>query len=380
MGISLRFLRIPRPQSFLYVMSLETGATLITLSLLLNKISGVYGLLALLTGYHLSPLQLSMYIYSILGLALTAILAPHVRLQSPFQCLALAWFYLIDSVINAAYTAAFAVTWFLVIAQQQSDTPAKSGPGSSMMADTAGFTRPKFNVTSVVVDAGTRDGVVASAQAASAPAGAGHADSSATLGRGVLQPESLQSIAIICTLWTIRVYFVFIMMAFARQCILQFSFHARTSVDSRRRPSVPAHSRNSSVLSNIDSDPNPFNIRAPEGQGWKGKLGRIMVSVGRSYWLEDDDHSWMNGMNRKFRKSVDPSNNNPGSGISERERRRRSGTGPPVPSHATVQAAIMLQQQQQQQQQQHQIHSNSHSRNQSLAGQSVKMHDMSEGR
>ncbi|KKZ67157.1 hypothetical protein EMCG_07138 [[Emmonsia] crescens] len=363
-------------------MSLQTGASLITLSLLLNKISGLYGLLALLTGYHLSPLQLSMYIYSILGLALTAFLAPHVRLQSPLQCLALAWFYLIDSVINAVYTAAFGVTWFLVISQQQNNISATSGTGSSLIADVAGFTGPKFNDSSVVVDGGAGKGVVASAHPASA--GAVSADSSsgsASLGNGVLQPESLQSIAIICTLWTIRVYFVFVMLAFARQCILQYSFHARTSVaESRRRIPLPTHSRNSSMLSNVDSDPNPFNIRSPEGQGWKGQLGRIMVSVGRSYWLEDDDHSWMNGMNRKFRKSVDPTaagNNNPGSGISERERRRRSGTGPPLPSHATVQAVII--QQQQQQQQQH-SHSNNHSRNQSLVGQSVKMYDLSEGR
>ncbi|QSS53805.1 DUF1753 domain-containing protein [Histoplasma capsulatum var. duboisii H88] len=374
MGISLRFLRIPRPQSFLYLMSLQTGAALITLSLLLNKISGVYGLLALLTSYQLSPFQLSMYIYSILGLALTAVLAPHVRLQSPLQCLALAWFYLIDSVINAAYTAAFAVTWFLVISQQQSD----ARPGSSMVAGTAGFTSPTVNVSS---DVGSSEDTTSSPQPTSVPARANGVDSSgsASLGNGVLQPESLQSIAIICTLWTIRVYFVFVMLAFARQCILQYAFHARTSVDSRRRTSIHAHNRNPSILSNIDSDPNPFNPRSPEGQGWKGKFGRIMVSVGRSYWLEDDDHSWMNGMNRKFRKSVDPfstGNNNPGSGISERERRRRSGTGPPLPSNAVVQASMMQQQQQQQQQ----THSNNHSRNQSLAGQSVKMYDLSEGR
>ncbi|OJD12137.1 hypothetical protein AJ78_07224 [Emergomyces pasteurianus Ep9510] len=365
-------------------MSLQTGATLITLSLLLNKISGFYGLLALLTGYQLSPFQLSMYIYSIVGLALTAFLAPHIRLQSPLQCLALAWFYLIDSVINAAYTVAFAVTWFLVISQHQNSVPAASGSGSSMMADAARFTDTKLNVSSAVVDGGAGKDAVARAQPASGPAGTASANSSgsASLGNGVIQPESLQSIAIICALWTIRVYFVFVMMAFARQCILQYSFHARTSVaEPRHRPSLPAHSRNASMLSNVDTDPNPFNIRSPEGQGLKGKVGRLLISVGRSYWLEDDDHSWMNGMNRKFRKTVDPTGagtNNPGGGISERERRRRSGTGPPLPSHVTVQAAIIQQQQQQQQQQ---SHSNNHSRNQSLVGQSMKMYDLSsEGR
>ncbi|EEH41980.2 hypothetical protein PAAG_03901 [Paracoccidioides lutzii Pb01] len=354
-------------------MSLQTGATVITLSLLLNKISGLYGLLALLTGYHLSPFQLSMYIYSILGLALTAFLAPHIRLQSPLQCLALAWFYLLDSVINAAYTAAFAVTWFLVISQHHEPGSAASGPGSSMMGETAGFITPKLNVSSVLVDGSEGSDVSASSQPSSTPTrtSSGAQSGSASLGNAVLQPESLQSIGIICTLWTIRVYFVFVMLSFARHCILQHSFHARTSVSRRR--SLHTHSRNTSLISNIDIDPNPFNIRSPEGQGWKGKLGRIMVSVGRNYWLEDDDHGWLNGMNRKFRKSVDPvgSRSTSGSGLSERERRRRSGTGPPLPSQTSLLALI---QQQQQQQQPH------HSRSQSQVGQSVKMHDISEGR
>ncbi|KAK2736130.1 hypothetical protein FQN55_001870 [Onygenales sp. PD_40] len=371
MGFSLRFLRFPRPQSFLYVMSLQTGASLITLSLLLNKVSGLYGLLALLTGFHLSPFQLSMYIYSLLALGLTAFLAPHIRLQSPLQCLALAWFYLIDSVINAAYTAAFAVTWFLVISQHHHSAPT-SGPGSSTMGDTAGFTNPKYNVSSVRVDSGKGGhDSVASAQPAAVPAGAADGDTTGTpsVGNGVLQPESFQSIAIICTLWTIRVYFVLVMLAFARQCLRQYSFHAKTSINRRR--SLPTHSRNSSMLSNFDVDPNPFNIRSPEGQGWQGKLGRIMVSVGRSYWLEgEDDFSWMSGMNRKFRKNGDPlgSGNTSSSegGPTERERRRRSGTGPPPPPPTVVQAAL---------QQQH-----NHSRSSSQKGQSVKMYDLNEGR
>ncbi|PGH18457.1 hypothetical protein AJ79_00527 [Helicocarpus griseus UAMH5409] len=355
-------------------MSLRTGATLITLSLLLNKISGLYGLLAILTGFHLSPFQLSMYIYSLLGLALTALLAPHIRLQSPLQCLALAWFYLLDSIINAAYTAAFGITWFLVISQHHNSVSATSGPGSSTMDDTAGFTNPKFNVSSVRVDGADGKGVVASAQPASAPAGtvSGNKTGAPSFGNGVLQPESLQSIAIICTLWTIRIYFVFVMMSFARQCIMQYSFHARTSV-SRRRSSLPTHSRNSSTLSNIDADPNPFNIRSPEGQGWKGKLGRIMISVGRSYWLDNEDYTWMSGMNRKFRKSVDPGSNAVG-GIPERERRRRSGTGPPLPSQSTVQAAVI----QQQQLLQPQPPSQNLSRTQTPNGQSVKMYELNE--
>ena len=41
---------------------------------------------------------------------------------------------------------------------------------------------------------------------------------------------------------------------------------------------------------------NPFAEHSPEGQGWKGKLGRIMVRCGKTYWLGSDagDEGWMN--------------------------------------------------------------------------------------
>lgn len=344
-------------------MTLQTGATLITLSLLLNKISGLYGILALLTGFHLSPVQLSMYIYSLIALVLTAFLAPYIRTQSPLQCLALAWFYLFDTVVNAAYTAAFAATWFLVVSQHHHSAPT-SGPGSSTIGDTAGFTNPKYNVSSVDLSNNPQDSV-ASAQPASAPAGTqeGSSSTSPSFGNGVLQPESIQSIAIVCTIWTIRVYFVFVILAFARQCLRQHAFYSRSPA-SRYGSAPSGHSRNVSTLSAPDGDPNPFAVGAPEGQGWKGKLGRVMVSVGRSYWIEgDDDFSWMTGMSRKFRKSVDPN----GPGLTERERRRRSGTGPPLPSQTTMQAASFQ-----------------HSRNSSGSGhnmgQSVKMYELSESR
>lgn len=322
MGLSLRLLRFPRPQKFLYIMSLQTGASLITLSLLLNKVSGLYGLLAILTGFHLSPFQLSMYIYSVLALGLTAFLAPHIRQQTPFYCLALAWFYLLDSIINAAYTAAFGVTWFLVISQREKGLK-PTGPGSSTMGDTAGFTSPKYNVSSVNV-AIQRDDASAS-------------EGPASIGDGVLQPESFQSIAVVSTLWSIRIYFVFVMMAFARQCLREYAFNPKS------RAGSVMHSRNPSTVSNVEFEANPFSTRSldGQGQGWKGKLGRAMVSVGRSYWLEgDEEDGWMFGLNRKFHRNRNIYATAADTGLGERERRRRSGTGPPMPAHNVVNAVI----------------------------------------
>lgn len=308
MGLSSR-LRIPRPevglsigvpferekkkkltfQTFLYVMCLETGAALITLSLLLNKISGLYGLLALLTGYHLSSVQLSMYVYSLIVLGLTAYLFPYIRTQSPLQCLALAWLYLIDSITNAAYTAGFGVSWFMFISQNYGEAaPSDSTDKSS-----------------------TSDG----------------------LNDTVFQPEGVPSILFICALWMMRIYFVLVMLSFARQTL-------RKHINIPRHTRLPTHSRNTSMASMADIDREPFSTYSPDGQGWKGRLGRIMVSVGRSYWLgEDEDSSnvnWVGSLHRRFRSLALRTDV---SGPVERERRRRSGTGPPQPSPAVFQAA-----------------------------------------
>ncbi|KAL4893581.1 Inositolphosphorylceramide synthase subunit Kei1-domain-containing protein [Aspergillus ambiguus] len=317
MGLSTRFLRIPRPETFLYVMSLRTGASLITLSLLLNKISGLYGLLALLTGYHLSPVQLSMYLYSLVALGITVILFPHIRKQSPLQCLALAWLYALDSLINAAYTAAFGVTWFLVISQNYENGQA-SGPGSETIAETAGFTSPKYDASSTEGDY--------------------YARNSDGLSNAVTQPESFQSIMFICMLWVIRAYFVFVMLAFARQAL-------RIYIAVPRHMQLPTHSRNTSVASvasMADIDREPFSPYSPDGQGWQGKLGRAMISVGRNYWLGEDEEggNWVSTIGRRFRARGE-STELPGP--LERERRRRSGTGPPQPSQSAVQAAALQQ-------------------------------------
>lgn len=303
-------------------MSLRTGTELSTLSLLLNKVSGLYGLLALLTGLHLSPLQLSMYIYSIFALALAFILAPHIRTQSPFHCLALATFYVLDSVINAAYTAAFAITWFLVLSQHLSDRKGGEvpGPGGKMMSDTGGYSNPEFNVSHVSVAAGPDQGIPGESHevvTGGVPGSPASTAASPSLGHGVLQSESVSSIIVICGLWAVRVYMCLIVMSYVRLVL-------RRHVANVSRNSTQLHTPGKS--SNYTE--NPFAVHLPEGKGWQGKLGRVMISLGKGYWLgsEDGDDEWMNeelAMGR-IRKPIVTQVEAPG--VVERERRRRSGT------------------------------------------------------
>ena len=204
-------------------MSLQTGTELITLSLLLNKVSGIYGLLAFLTGLHLSPLQLSMYLYSLVALVVAGFLAPHIRRQSPRPCLALAWLYAIDSAISAAYTAAFGLTWFLVVSQAHSDARGSAPPrtgGGRTMDETAGFRSPGYNVSQVKLlhkPAAAPMGV--DEVAAVGISGASTSASSPSLSHGFAMPESATSIAIILLLWLVRGYFILVIMAYARSLV-----------------------------------------------------------------------------------------------------------------------------------------------------------------
>ncbi|KAL6719152.1 hypothetical protein ACLMJK_003389 [Lecanora helva] len=327
MSIASRLLRIPRPKTFLYLMSLRTGTELSTLSLLLNKVSGLYGLLALLTGLHLSPLQLSMYIYSILALMIVIVLAPHIRTMSPFHCLALATFYVLDSLVNAAYTAAFAITWFLVLSQHYSDKKGENAPGvgGQTMSDTGGYSNPEYNVSHVGVAAGPDQGIPGEKSEAITSGVAGSPASTAaspSLGHGVLQSESISSIVVICALWAIRVYMCLVVLSYVRLVL---------------RRHVADLSRNSTQLYTLGKPSayieNPFAVHFPEGKGLKGRLGRAMIAVARGYWLgsEDGDDVWINEelAMGSLRKPVGGQTEVPG--VVERERRRRSGTGPPPP-------------------------------------------------
>tara|TARA_R110002003_G_scaffold96_26_gene7627 strand:+ start:2747 stop:3664 length:918 start_codon:yes stop_codon:yes gene_type:complete len=295
-------------------MSLRTGAEIITYLQIINKVSGIYGLIALLTGAHIDGWQLSMYLYSTAALLATIFLYKHIRLQSPFETLLLAHLYAIDSVINALYTAFFGIAWFYTLAAQPGESTV---PGSHGISENAGFTSPKYNVSKVDVVAEPTEGLKAGQNALAVGHGA---DAGAGLGNAVFQSGSIMSISLISGFWALRVYFVFIMLAFARQCLRQ---HIAANASS-----AAWYTSNNMQTSAADLAENPFNEGKEDGNGWKGKLGRAMLSGAPKYWLgADEDGEWMRGVGGKFKKTQleQPV------GFNERERRRRSGTGPPVP-------------------------------------------------
>ncbi|KAJ7171672.1 Inositolphosphorylceramide synthase subunit Kei1-domain-containing protein [Mycena crocata] len=98
--------------SFLGILDLKTGVTIACLFAVLNKVAGVYGLLAVLTGAGGSFAQLSMYIYSVFGLVALGWGLQVVKAEDARKTWYFAHFFFADYVLSTSWTAYFAVMWW----------------------------------------------------------------------------------------------------------------------------------------------------------------------------------------------------------------------------------------------------------------------------
>ena len=220
-----------------------------------------------------------MYIYSFLALLLLTYLYPGIRTRDPLRCLALAWVFILDTLVNAVYTTVFAITWFRVLAGHGSAADGIGGPGSVLMNGTAGFTKPAFNVSSVDVvtigEGGFKEEAVALGAVAEVPAGANAMARLPSAVAGFAQEESLSS-ALVVALWMLRLYLMVVVMSFAQEVL-----DRRVAVEKGWKP-----------------DGSGTNGEAfEEMEGWKGRVGRVVLKVGKGYGLIGKRRRWMEGMN-----------------------------------------------------------------------------------
>jgi len=112
MKLTLRPNWRPRPlQSFLGFMDIKTGVTIALLFALLNKVAGVYGLIAVFTGGSLA--QLSMYIYSVLALVALTWGLRAVGEEDPKRVLYFAHMFFLDHLFSTGWTIFFGVVWWV---------------------------------------------------------------------------------------------------------------------------------------------------------------------------------------------------------------------------------------------------------------------------
>ncbi|KAG1815436.1 Inositolphosphorylceramide synthase subunit Kei1-domain-containing protein [Suillus variegatus] len=98
--------------TFLGVTDLKTGVTVVLLFALLNKVAGVYGLIAVMTGANSNFAQLSLYIYSVLGLVALSWGLKSVKDENPQHTLYFAYFFFLDHIFSTIWTVFFSIIWW----------------------------------------------------------------------------------------------------------------------------------------------------------------------------------------------------------------------------------------------------------------------------
>ncbi|KAF8889395.1 Inositolphosphorylceramide synthase subunit Kei1-domain-containing protein [Infundibulicybe gibba] len=98
--------------SFLGLLDLKTGVTVALLFALLNKVAGVYGLIATIMGAGGTFPQLSLYVYSVIALVALVWGLRAVKDEDPKHTLYFAHFYFADHIVSTGWTAFFATAWW----------------------------------------------------------------------------------------------------------------------------------------------------------------------------------------------------------------------------------------------------------------------------
>jgi hypothetical protein len=191
-----------------------------------------------------------MYFYSLSLFGLICFLTPQIRNRSPLPALSFAYLYLLDSLINISYTVLFAISWFFVLSSNHRVALPSAG---KKMDEASQITSTSFNVSLVNVVSTPPDTFIGG-QEAIAVGSPEDAMVSGVAG-GMLQPESATSIFIIAIFWAIRLYCIVVVFAWARQV----------------------------VWSSVTPAEEPFEGRNG-GFGWRGRLGRSLISIGKGYW------------------------------------------------------------------------------------------------
>lgn len=93
-------------------MPLSLGADLIIVSGVVNKASGFYGILSLLTGAHIGVMSWILHIFSLVAFPLYVYAFYAIKNRNALFFLAFVHIYFIDTLIDIGFTIVFCIKWF----------------------------------------------------------------------------------------------------------------------------------------------------------------------------------------------------------------------------------------------------------------------------
>ncbi|KAI5785509.1 Inositolphosphorylceramide synthase subunit Kei1-domain-containing protein [Peziza echinospora] len=313
-------LLLPRPKRFLYFLPLPFGVAFIYLTTFINKAAGLYGVLALFVGANLTWTQIAMYMYSLICLGLLLWVAPGIlgsvigftstsgptssikRLgggvrsrrksgrggglargkavlaaaavngesdqtedEATVDCVLFAWLYLIDFVLNAAFTAWFGLSWYLAATAQSATLNAGLPLAQVNSTETATFPTPPAPVL----------------QANGTTPGSQHLTTPLVT---MPQSEAITSITIIALSWLIRTYFIIIVLSFVRSPapLPQPSPFPLYHHPHNHHHNAHHHHDNDDL--DFDAPPKTVQDRVAAVPGYKARVARFLVDLTPGFW------------------------------------------------------------------------------------------------
>ncbi|KAM0786426.1 hypothetical protein ACM66B_001890 [Microbotryomycetes sp. NB124-2] len=204
-------------------LDLKLGASIISLFGLLNKVAGVYGMMAVITGGTVA--QLTMYIYSLATLFVFIWGFKSIAEENGPRSLMYAHLFALDHLVGTIYTTLFAVVWYVYV-PHDGRRVANSDAQKQMMGD---------------ID-GTMMGLNDDERAAAAQA--------------VWKSERGFAAAVLLAGWFIKIYFIFVLYSFAMH-LRRNTYHALP----KTRPRGP------SFINSYAYNPPPRLQRYPSRSG-----------------------------------------------------------------------------------------------------------------
>ncbi|KAH6916008.1 Inositolphosphorylceramide synthase subunit Kei1-domain-containing protein [Coprinopsis sp. MPI-PUGE-AT-0042] len=210
--------------SFLGITDIKTGVTLGLIFTLLNKVAGVYGLIAMLTGAGGSFAQLSLYIYSVFALALLVWGLLSVQREDAQHTLYFAHAFFADHIFSTSWTVYFAVDWWYW--EPHDGTALPPSPAQKAIIEVA-------NLTAVALTPEQR------AEAAAA----------------IWDHEKGKAAAIIVIAWLCKLYFIALIYSFASH-LRKGSYRSLPHTRGAYAPSHPTHPTNTYEALAANEDDN----------------------------------------------------------------------------------------------------------------------------
>lgn len=243
-------------QTFLFFLPINLGADIIICAGLLNKASGIYGLLSLLTGHPISVMSWILHITSVVSLPLYIHAYISAKNRNALYMLLFAYIYLLDTGIDIGFTIVFCVKWFAearrvskvlsAATSAAADISASGSTTSSVISSIASATstaiaeattaaikniptspadapfsiataapEPVFLKRAAAVAVEAASGAEAAAIAAANSAAAVSASNQSTS----VARESVVTIILTVFLLLVRIYFTFVIIGFARKLV-----------------------------------------------------------------------------------------------------------------------------------------------------------------